>query len=267
VRSFRAELLKLIHRPATLWITAIALVSMVLVVYMILYFASQGGDNVPPEQAAELRERLYPARFHDAVLSNTNQLFHILAVVLGALSLGSEYGWGTWKTIFTQRPGRLPVMAGKLAGLSSVVIGLTLILFLAAAGSSYVAASVDGLPKAWPSGLGVVRAIGAGTLVMLFWALFGAALATVLRQSAIAIGLATAYIFAELLSRSVLISTSLFRFLPGVNATALLNSAGTIQGRAPANQIEGTQAAMVLVAYVVAFAILALALVHRRDVK
>ena len=33
----------------------------------------------------------------------------VLALMLGVLTLGSEYGWGTLRTLFTQGPGRLRV--------------------------------------------------------------------------------------------------------------------------------------------------------------
>ena len=39
--------------------------------------------------------------------------------MLGVFALGSDYGWDTLKTLFTQRPGRLRVFAAKLAALAS----------------------------------------------------------------------------------------------------------------------------------------------------
>ena len=42
--------------------------------------------------------------------------------MLGVFALGSEYGWGTLKTLFTQRPGRLRVFAAKLAALGIVLV-------------------------------------------------------------------------------------------------------------------------------------------------
>ena len=40
------------------------------------------------------------------------------ASILGVLSVGSEFGWGTWKTLLTQRPGRLTVFGAKLVALA-----------------------------------------------------------------------------------------------------------------------------------------------------
>lgn len=70
MRGLRAELIKLGHRPATWVISGIALASLVLVIYLVLYIAARGpGGDVPPEEASVLSQRLYPARFLDSVLS------------------------------------------------------------------------------------------------------------------------------------------------------------------------------------------------------
>ena len=46
----------------------------------------------------------------------------VFALMLGVFALGSEYGWDTLKTLFTQRPGRLRVFAAKLAALAIVLV-------------------------------------------------------------------------------------------------------------------------------------------------
>ena len=43
----------------------------------------------------------------------------VFALMLGVFALGSEYGWGTLKTLFTQGPSRLRVFAAKLAALGA----------------------------------------------------------------------------------------------------------------------------------------------------
>ncbi|UOT06975.1 hypothetical protein MPY17_15090 [Rhodococcus opacus] len=49
-----------------------------------------------------------------------------LMLILGALTIGSGYGWGTWKTVFTQGPPRSAALTGTLLALLTVVIGLVL---------------------------------------------------------------------------------------------------------------------------------------------
>ena len=47
-----------------------------------------------------------------------------LMMVLGAIVAGNGYGWGTWKTMFTQGPSRAGrASAGSLAALMLFVVG------------------------------------------------------------------------------------------------------------------------------------------------
>ena len=41
-----------------------------------------------------------------------------LMMVLGAIVAGNGYGWGTWKTVFTQGPSRTSAVLGSLAALA-----------------------------------------------------------------------------------------------------------------------------------------------------
>ena len=45
--------------------------------------------------------------------------------LLGALTIGSEYSWGTLKTILTQRPGRLSLTGGKFLALAPILLGFS----------------------------------------------------------------------------------------------------------------------------------------------
>jgi hypothetical protein len=73
-----------------------------------------------------------------------------MALILGALTLGSEYGWTTFKTVLTQRPGRLALFFGKLLALG-VVLALLVVLTLAAgAASGYVIVRLEDTPTGWP---------------------------------------------------------------------------------------------------------------------
>ena len=68
-------------------------------------------------------------------------------------ALGSEYGWDTLKTLFTQRPGRLHVFAAKLAALGIVLVPFVLALFAAGAVASLVIAQIEDAPGALPVGV------------------------------------------------------------------------------------------------------------------
>ena len=49
-----------------------------------------------------------------------------IVMILGALAVGSGYGWGTWKTVYTQGPSRAAAFGGTLLTLLVLVAGLVL---------------------------------------------------------------------------------------------------------------------------------------------
>src|SRR5260370_7472703 len=56
---------------------------------------------------------LFPDQFVNLVMGAAFPVGAAIAIVLGAQFAGSEFGWGTLKTMFTQRPGRLTVWTGR----------------------------------------------------------------------------------------------------------------------------------------------------------
>ncbi|HEX4215704.1 MAG TPA: ABC transporter permease [Candidatus Dormibacteraeota bacterium] len=277
----RAELIKIDKRPSVWILLGVALALLVLleyVLYWFLYSHPPHGTALPAGVTpAQMKAPFYPSH----MVSTTTQagtLPGALALILGVLLVGSEYGWGTFKTLFTQRPGRLQTLLAKLAALE-IALGAAVVLFFAvAAMTSIVLALIDGQPAGnLPDGLTILRAMLASWLVWSWWALFGSALAFIFQQSALAIGLGLAYDF---LIEGLLFSFggalggdflhNLERVFPGVNATALLNSFFI---RAPGNAAGGSavvgagQATIVLLIYCAAAVVVAGVLVTRRDIK
>jgi ABC-2 type transport system permease protein len=74
----------------------------------------------------------------------------VLELMLGVLAFGSEYGWGTLKTLFTQRPGRLHVFGAKLLALAGTLIAFVLVVFALGALASYAIAVREGAEVSWP---------------------------------------------------------------------------------------------------------------------
>ena len=69
--------------------------------------------------------------------------------MLGVLTVGSEYGWGTLKTLFTQGPGRLRVFAAKLIAVAAVLLVFVLVVYVLAAVASWAIAVNEGAEVAW----------------------------------------------------------------------------------------------------------------------
>jgi ABC-type transport system involved in multi-copper enzyme maturation permease subunit len=200
-----------------------------------------------------------------------------LAVILGALVGGSEYGWGTVKTVLTQRPGRGTVLAGQLAGLAVVLLGLLLVTFAVDAGAAAVVAAATGAPPDFPGADELARAFLAGWLMVGAWSFAGLALGVATRGTSLAIGLGLVWLlvienlvrgFASLIG----VIEVLQGYLPGTNAGALVAAlGGTPMGAANGTPgvtdvVGGTHAVLVLVAYVVVAVLGSTLLVRRRDV-
>ena len=117
--SFLAEFLKLRKRPAA-WVLMLVWATVVILFgYLFTYsfVSAPAPEDAPREQRAQqeaFSEELLPTLMPENLLENlfVNGTFAIggaIVLILGSLASGSEYGWGTLKTVLTQRPGRLGV--------------------------------------------------------------------------------------------------------------------------------------------------------------
>ena len=278
IGSLRAEWLKTRKRPAT-WIALAILAFVYLALGYLLGWVilthppPRARFNAPP---ADLKVSFYPASFALNVLGTGRPMAEAVALILGVLAAGSEFGWDTFKTVFTQRPRRLTAWAAKIVVVGFLCALIALLMFGVAAAASFVLARVDGVSSAWPAAGVILRAMAASWLIYMMWASFGLALATVFRQAALAVGVGLAYflVVESIVFNLIGLSPSLRdiqRPFPGANATALAESFGRVQVRglreaATAPLVSALQATLVVALYAAAFLGLASALVQRRDV-
>lgn len=283
VGTFRWELFKLYKRPAV-WVSLIIFLGLaiglgyILVWYIYSHPPPRAADSLPRGVTfADLKVGLYPAAFVRHTLGQWGTLGGVFALILGVLSQGSEYGWGTVKTLFTQHPGRLALLAGKLLALVVLVLAMAIALFAVDAGSSWLIASVEGKAVSWPALQDVGKGIAAAWLIYAFWAFFGFALATLFRQSALAIGLGLAYaILIESILLSLLstlgndFSKAVNPWFPLANAGYLVASFGSatrLEGAQAAKPLaDATHAVTILLVYILGLLVLTAVLTRRRDV-
>jgi len=188
--------------------------------------------------------------------------------------VGSEYGWSTFKTILTQRPGRYALFFGKLLALGIVLALLVVLTFAAGAASGYVIAGLEGAPLGLPAAGELASALGACGLIVAVWAALGVLLATLLRSTALSIGLGLVYsLVLETIIFNLPIPNKAFQdareYFPGQNSTFLANSFSEQDsgGFAPPQPpVDAPQATLVLLAYAAAFILLAAFVFRRRDV-
>jgi len=271
-RSVTAELLILRNRAAT-WI--------LLGVWTLLgiFFAYVVPYALDPEDSPVGLDQFLPEALAGNLIAGFPFFGGVFALMLGVFALGSEYGWDTLKTLFTQRPGRLHVLAAKLAALGIVLVPFVLALFAAGAVASTVIAQIEDAPVNWPSAWLLVRAMGAGWLILAVWAALGVLLGIVTRGTSLAIGVGILYalVIEGLLSAfadsvSVLEPlTEVFLRANGYSiAVALGASVESIESSGPGSFagpfVGSVQAVAVLIAFIAGLVAVSGLLLRRRDV-
>ena len=269
--SFSAEVLKLYKRPTAWVLLIVALVLSQVFNYLVPYAGYLTAEN---ERAAE---QILESTMPENLISNSIGGFPLfagaLALTLGAISVGSEYGWGTLKTMLIQRPRRLSIYAGELLALAIAVLAIVLSIFAFGALTSYAIATSQSESMAWPSLAELARGVASGWLILMTWCLLGVMLAFVFRGMALPIGLGVVWILG-IENLIVNVAAALLDFaetlqkgLPGVNAGSLVSALGGRNDTPGVNTVvDGTQATLVLIAYVVVFALIAGFALQRRDV-
>jgi ABC-2 type transport system permease protein len=283
LRAFVGELFKTVRRPAV-WVCVLVLMAAAVTIGYALPWLAE--TYSPPSAAAGLpagttladfKVALYPANFLRYTLQQWSVLGGVFALIVGVLLQGSEYGWGTVKTMYTQRDSRLVMFAGKVGALAVLVLVMVVGLFAADLVASIGAALLDGKSIDFPGLVEIPKAVMALFLIFGFWSMFGLVLATVFRQSAMAIGLGLAY--------ALVVEGLIFGFgggllgdwvkkvqqwFPLANTTYLSDSFGQIKIKSipasPPPYADAVHAVLVLLGYVIAFAVISSVLLRRRDV-
>jgi ABC-2 type transport system permease protein len=275
-RSTRAELLRLRRWPA-LWVLLGVWVTLnVTFGYVFDWIAYRSGDASPvgdgaPPQA--LLTGLLPAAAPVTLTQGMPMFGGALVMIMGALAVGSGYGWGTWKTVLTQAPGRAAAFGGTLTALAAFVTGLVLVSAAIDLGVSCGIAAAEGRPIDLPSAGDWVRGIGTGLLVLGMWAAAGVLVGVLTRSPALGVGLGLVWaLVVENLLRGVtgVLSgiSALTDHLPGTAAGSLVGAFTGGAGGTPGvfGILGGAAAAGWLAAYLAGFTVLATLLVRRRDV-
>lgn len=277
-RSVRAELLRLRRWPAVWVIAAAWLILNAVFGYVFNYITYTRGSSTfsntgtPP---ASLLARMLPGALPDQLPQGMPLFGGAIMMVLGAIVAGNGYGWGTWKTVFTQGPSRTSAVVGSLGALAVFVVGIVAVTLLTDVGMSLGVAALQSQPVAWPAVGALAQSFGVAVAVMLMWTLVGYLLGTLARGPALAVGLGLVWaLVIENLLRGVggsLKAVEVFtHFLPGTAAGSLVGGLVGVGGPDPTPGLFDTlslgRALVTLLVWLLGSAVVALLLVRRRDV-
>jgi ABC-type transport system involved in multi-copper enzyme maturation permease subunit len=272
-QSIAAELLIVRKRSSTWIVLGIWTLLALVFAYIVPYVQYLNGTN------GQSLDDLLPQHLVAQLMSGFPFFGGVFALMLGVLGIGSEYGWGTLKTLFTQRPGRLRIFAGKLIGLAATLAMFVLVVYAFGALSSYVIALREGAHVTWPSAWLLLRGLGAGWLIFAAWAALGILLAVLSRGTSLAIGIGILYALViegllSALAREVSLLDHLVQFFLRANGYSLVAALGVstqdASDRGPGSFsgpfVSGGQALLVLGVYVVVLVVGSGWLLRRRDV-
>ncbi|MBC7278000.1 ABC transporter permease [Nocardioides sp.] len=275
VGSTAAELLRL-RKWSAIWVIVGAWLALSLSFGYVFNYVSYktGDDNFAGDGAsdAQLLAELMPSAIPDILVSGLPMFGGALAMVVGALVAGNGFGWGTWKTVFTQGPSRSAAVGGSLAAVTVFMFAMMTATLVLCAGVSVAIAAAEGQPITMPALTDLAQSFGAGFLVLEMWALLGFLVGVLAKGPALAVGLGLVWsLVVENLLRGVgsLLSgvETVTDALPGTAGGSL---AGAIIGGPNGtpgvlDAISGERALVTVAAYVLVAAVAAVVVMRRRD--
>ena len=207
-------------------------------VYLFNYIAYRTGDagsmsNGLPRDL--LLRQMLPAAVPEAFTQGMALFGGAIMLILGALTVGSGFGWGTWKTAFTQGPSRMVVVGYTVVALVGVVVGVVLLAFFVDLGVATAIAVTEGQSVDLPSAGTTLAGVGTAIAILTMWTLGGALIGALARGPALAVGLGLVWVLVvENLLRGVAGILGPVRvvtgYLPGTAAGSLAGAMRTVPG-------------------------------------
>ncbi|MFI9505870.1 ABC transporter permease subunit [Nocardia sp. NPDC052566] len=274
--STRAELLRLRKWPAFWTVLGSWVVLNLVFAYLFNYLAYTSGQssrmsNGLPKDA--LLQQMLPAAVPEVFTQGMAMFGGALMLILGALVVGSGFGWGTWKTVFTQGPSRFSAIGAVVLSLMLVVVGLVCVVFVVDVGVASIIGATQGQALALPPLGRSMLGIGTGIAILGMWTLLGALIGTIARGPALAVGLGLVWVLVvENLLRGV---AGIFEpikaitdHLPGTAAGSMAGAMRSVKGAATPGVLDilsRTESLVFLGIYAAVFVAGTLWLFKRRD--
>jgi ABC-type transport system involved in multi-copper enzyme maturation permease subunit len=287
LRLLRSEIYRLRRR----WMPWILLVFIAIIpfVFYFLIWASvnaqiqavtSGALPAPPGGTAQLDETLRmiaPDRVAQFGVSIVGGLGSVMLIVFAASHVGTEFGWGTFRTLLAHGASRSGFLVSKAVSLVLYVILFMIVGTVAAIGASYTVSAVAGIPVGAGVDLPEIARV-ATKISYTFLPYMALALAIAVWSKSAGAGIATGLVvyFAESIVAGILVSLNkdyaqivnwgLSRNASALTRTVTGQGGPTSQDPTASTLPDPTQAAIVLAVYCVIFMVLAYWRLRSRDV-
>ena len=258
-----SEFFRIRKRPMTWWMLII-LVGIVGAFYVIVYLAS--GDR-----ATDTSFR--PAYIGENGVAVGAQLSSILAIVMGAQLVASEYAWGTIRALVSRASSRLALLTAKMSVLAVFTVLIVAITIVASLILTYVLTTIQGDNATIDTDLLRRSAIylGRSSLAIGVYAAMAFLIAVISRSSAAAIAATLAVSFLEgvvflLLARASDVFDKVQHWFPGFNANGLLTLNNTGANASPPDGFSEPRAYLVLAVWTIVMLMISAIIFRRRDI-
>jgi ABC-2 type transport system permease protein len=289
LQLLRSEIFRMRRRWMP-WIMLGLIVVAAFAVYFLIWGSTQAqiallkSGQAPPQGAPtleQLREALLivtPGRVQDFGVSVVSGFGSIMLIVFAASHVGTEFGWGTFRTLLAHGATRSGFLVSKAVSLLLYAALLMFVGTVAAIGGSYVVSSLADLSTGSGVDLaGVARVAAKSGYTFIPYMALALAIAVWSKSAGAGIASGLVVYFAEGLVGTILVSLNkdyaqIVNWGLSRNASALTRTVSSGQG-GPSTQDptaaslpDPTQAAIVLAVYTVIFLALAYWRLRSRDV-
>lgn len=266
VALLRSELFRLAKRPMP-WVMLGILAALMLLFYGVSWAIIEAQ---PARDTVGLRDDIRVVDVPQVALNGFVAPFGtVMAVVLGASTVGTEFGWGTIRTLLPRAIGRVPLLLAKMVAVALVIAALVVVTSLLALGLGALVNGVVGIDGGTDGAfaLDFLAAVGRTIYVMLPYAALAFLVALITRSNAAGITIGIVFFFAEAIILQLVGLVDALDWVPEVFLSENVNAVASANGGAVQEGLPSAwRGAAVLLAWTAAFLALALAIFRRRDV-
>ena len=272
-----AELLKVRKRRAT-WIVFGALVAIMAFFFLALRPIVQASEGPAAHGFVLLDQSLRFPQGYGTLATMGVYVGQWLLIVLVALLVGSEYGWGTLRLVLPRGPSRTAFMLAKLVALvTTVVIGSLGMLVVGAIIMPLGDLAAGGFDPAFPDGFAASLALDwlRTTAIVLIYLAIAFAVTLLTRSGGAGLGIGLVFLFVESILTPIFAGLGGFwgsvpRFFPAnlVRAVQEANDlgAGQFASETPVELFGPWTAGLALAAYFIVLVGGTVWLFNRRDI-